>query len=66
VNPERFGIESASALAMLAVANGIIRKRDRFDFACWLADTYRDEDDEYVRGLNLSTLHGRFLESRAA
>jgi len=34
---EPFGIEAATSLALLAVANGIIRKRDRFDFARWLA-----------------------------
>jgi len=63
---EPFGIEAATSLALLAVANGIIRKRDRFDFARWLADTYRDEDYDYVMALNLSTLHGRFLEAKSA
>lgn len=58
--PEVFGASAAVFLSAWACARGIIRESDGPGFSSWLLDTYRDEDSNYVTGLDLRTLFGRY------
>lgn len=55
------GIGYAVNRAVDAVKGGIVREQDGQDFACWIADEYRDESESYVDSIPTSTLRDRFL-----